>query len=64
MHLIANRDLKKGDELTVAFVDVKQHEDETVEDCRRRRRMELARGWKFACVCERCVREAATTISS
>ncbi|KAF8165662.1 hypothetical protein B0H34DRAFT_780452 [Crassisporium funariophilum] len=55
--IIANRDLKKGDELTIAFVDVTQHPDESVVDCRRRRRVELARGWRFACGCERCVEE-------
>ena len=27
-------------------------------DARRRRRIELARGWRFACTCERCAREA------
>ncbi|GLB34124.1 putative MAS20 protein import receptor [Lyophyllum shimeji] len=57
LHLIANRDLKKGDELTVAYVDVAQHEDESVVECRRRRRIELARGWRFACGCERCEEE-------
>ncbi|KAF8915423.1 hypothetical protein CPB85DRAFT_1433023 [Mucidula mucida] len=54
LHLIANQSLKAGDELTVAFVDVAQREEESVEDCRRRRRMELARGWRFACDCARC----------
>ncbi|KAG6813431.1 hypothetical protein H0H92_011128 [Tricholoma furcatifolium] len=58
LHLIANRDLKAGDELTVAFVDVTQHEGETTVECRRRRRMELARGWRFACPCSRCAEEA------
>ncbi|KAJ3807669.1 hypothetical protein F5876DRAFT_47627 [Lentinula aff. lateritia] len=57
LHLIATRDLKAGEELTVAYVDVTQHEGESVVECRRRRRMELARGWKFACPCERCERE-------
>ncbi|KAJ4465203.1 hypothetical protein C8J55DRAFT_529205 [Lentinula edodes] len=57
LHLIATRNLKAGEELTVAYVDVTQHEGESVVDCRRRRRMELARGWKFACLCERCERE-------
>ncbi|KAF9062225.1 hypothetical protein BDP27DRAFT_1336916 [Rhodocollybia butyracea] len=60
LHLIANRDLKAGEELTVAYVDVAQRQDESVEECRRRRRMELARGWKFACPCERCEREGTT----
>ncbi|KIK67618.1 hypothetical protein GYMLUDRAFT_215760 [Collybiopsis luxurians FD-317 M1] len=57
LHLVATRDLKTGEELTVAYVDVIQHEGESVADCRRRRRMELARGWKFACPCERCEKE-------
>ncbi|KAJ3754171.1 hypothetical protein EV360DRAFT_96701 [Lentinula raphanica] len=57
LHLIALRDLKAGEELTVSYVDTTQHEGESVVDCRRRRRMELARGWKFACPCERCERE-------
>jgi len=57
MSIIASRELKKGDELTIAFVDVDQHPNETVIDCRRRRRMELARGWRFACGCERCTEE-------
>ncbi|KAI0053595.1 hypothetical protein FA95DRAFT_1552084, partial [Auriscalpium vulgare] len=58
LHLIANRDLKAGDELTVAFVDVSKHDDESVVEGRRRRRMELARGWRFACTCARCEAEA------
>lgn len=58
LSLTAARDLKKGDELTVAFVDVAQREGETPVDCRRRRRMELARGWRFACSCARCEEEA------
>ncbi|KAF5393182.1 hypothetical protein D9757_001192 [Collybiopsis confluens] len=42
LHLIAARDMKAGEELTVAYVDVTRHEDESVIDCRRRRRTELA----------------------
>ncbi|THH15204.1 hypothetical protein EW146_g5225 [Bondarzewia mesenterica] len=57
LHLIANHDLKEGDEITVAYVDTTQHEDEDVTQARRRRRTELARGWRFACLCDRCVRE-------
>ncbi|KAF8914306.1 hypothetical protein CPB84DRAFT_79701 [Gymnopilus junonius] len=56
--IIANQDLKKGDVLTVAFVDVTQHPGESVVECRRRRRFELARGWRFSCGCERCAEEA------
>uniref|UniRef100_A0A0W0FC24 SET domain-containing protein n=1 Tax=Moniliophthora roreri TaxID=221103 RepID=A0A0W0FC24_MONRR len=58
LQLIANKDLKKGDELTVSFVDCTMHEGESVQDARRRRRMELARGWRFACGCEKCIEEA------
>ncbi|KAM6496192.1 hypothetical protein JOM56_008898 [Amanita muscaria] len=53
LHLVAERDLKKGDQLYIAYVDVEQHEDETMIACRRERRMELVRGWRFACSCER-----------
>jgi len=31
---------------------------------RYRRRKELARGWRFACQCERCVREAPFSSSA
>jgi len=58
LHLIASRALKCGDELTIAYVDVSQQEGESVVDARRRRRIELARGWRFACTCERCAKEA------
>jgi import receptor subunit TOM20 len=44
--------------LAMAYVDVTQHVDESVVECRRRRRMELARGWRFACGCSRCAEEA------
>ncbi|KIK82048.1 hypothetical protein PAXRUDRAFT_14928 [Paxillus rubicundulus Ve08.2h10] len=60
LHLIANRALKAGDELTVAYVDVTQHDGESAQDCRRRRRMELVRGWRFACTCSRCAEEAGS----
>ena len=42
----------------MAYVDVTQHSDESVVECRRRRRMELVRGWRFACGCSRCDEEA------
>ncbi|KAF8138309.1 hypothetical protein EV363DRAFT_1393768 [Boletus edulis] len=58
LRLIATRALKAGDQVTVAYVDVSQRDDESVQDCRRRRRMELARGWTFACTCSRCASEA------
>ncbi|KXN89448.1 SET and MYND domain-containing protein 5 [Leucoagaricus sp. SymC.cos] len=59
LHVMAAKDLKKGDEVTVAYVNVDPlDESESVVDARRRRRIELARGWRFACPCERCVQEA------
>ncbi|KAH7887480.1 hypothetical protein F5I97DRAFT_2072803 [Phlebopus sp. FC_14] len=64
LFLIAHRALKAGDELTVAYVDVSQREGETVVEARRRRRMELARGWRFACTCSRCAEEADPTAES
>ncbi|KAJ3573704.1 hypothetical protein NP233_g2271 [Leucocoprinus birnbaumii] len=57
LHLISTRALKKGDEITVAFVDVNQHDNESGAEARRRRRIELARGWRFACGCEKCEEE-------
>ncbi|KAJ7693832.1 hypothetical protein B0H17DRAFT_1058405, partial [Mycena rosella] len=59
LHLIATKDLKKGDELTIAYADVAQRSGESTAECRLRRRKELARGWKFACQCSRCVKEAS-----
>ncbi|KAJ8087027.1 mitochondrial import receptor subunit tom20 [Marasmius tenuissimus] len=58
LHLVANRDISKGEEINVSFVDCSQHEGETTTDARRRRRMELARGWRFACACNKCIEEA------
>jgi import receptor subunit TOM20 len=57
LHLVAMRDVKKGEVLTVAYVDVTQHPDESVLQSRRRRRFALARGWRFGCTCERCDEE-------
>ncbi|KAJ6458645.1 hypothetical protein C8R47DRAFT_1162934 [Mycena vitilis] len=58
LHLIASKDLKKGDELSIAYIDVAQRPDESVTESRLRRRKELARGWRFACECSRCLKEA------
>ena len=33
-------------------------DDEDVVQARYRRRKELARGWRFACQCDRCIKEA------
>jgi len=61
LHLIATRNLKRGDEVTVAYVDVSQYdsekEQETVTEARRRRRLELDKGWRFACACIKCEEE-------
>jgi len=61
LSLIALRDLKKGDELTMAYADVNQRPGESVLDARRRRRQELARGWKFACECSKCASDLIHT---
>ncbi|KAI0796857.1 hypothetical protein C8Q75DRAFT_214382 [Abortiporus biennis] len=57
LYLIATRSLKKGDELTVSYVDSSVHPDETPDQARRRRRIEIARGWRFKCECPRCTAE-------
>jgi import receptor subunit TOM20 len=59
LSLVANRALKAGDELTIAFVDVSGAPGDA--EARRIRRWELARGWRFACMCERCVADGAPT---
>ena len=33
-------------------------DDEDIVQARYRRRKELARGWRFACQCDRCINEA------
>ncbi|KAI0368072.1 MAS20-domain-containing protein [Pilatotrama ljubarskyi] len=57
LHLIANKPIKKGDELTMAWVDVSPRPDEDPGMARRRRRIELARGWRFKCECPKCLQE-------
>ncbi|KAF9266257.1 MAS20-domain-containing protein [Marasmius fiardii PR-910] len=58
LFLVANRDISAGEELTVSYVDCSMRDGESVVDARRRRRMDLARGWRFACGCKKCVEEA------
>ncbi|KAK7695745.1 hypothetical protein QCA50_000382 [Cerrena zonata] len=58
LSIVASKSIKKGDEITVSYVDASQHEGESAEDARRRRRFELARGWRFKCECDRCLSEA------
>lgn len=57
LHLVASEDIPAGTELTMAYVDVRQGPSETRLEARRRRRQELARGWRFACECARCLKE-------
>ncbi|XP_006456742.1 hypothetical protein AGABI2DRAFT_195752 [Agaricus bisporus var. bisporus H97] len=57
LHVVATKDIKMGDEVSVAYVDVSPAEGESIADARRRRRVELARGWRFACPCELCEEE-------
>jgi mitochondrial import receptor subunit TOM20 len=56
--------MKAGDDVTVAYVDITQHADETPLEARRRRRTELVRGWRFACQCQRCVLEDSANADS
>jgi import receptor subunit TOM20 len=58
IQLVATRDIKAGDEITVSYVDASVRDDEDVVQARYRRRKELARGWRFACQCDRCIKEA------
>ncbi len=62
LHLIAARDISKGDKLTMAYVDVTRRAGETAIEARRRRRYELARGWRFACECPKCTNEELSTV--
>lgn len=48
----------------MAYVDVAQRPDESVAEARRRRRQELARGWKFACECSKCAADALVQIEN
>ncbi|ELU45509.1 MAS20 domain-containing protein [Rhizoctonia solani AG-1 IA] len=57
LHLVANENITSGTELTMAYVDVNQGPTETRLEARRRRRQELARGWRFACECSKCLKE-------
>ncbi|KAL1721677.1 hypothetical protein EV715DRAFT_248563 [Schizophyllum commune] len=50
LKLVATRDIAKGEELSVAFIDVAQPLEA--------RRAELQAGWKFACTCAKCKEEA------
>jgi hypothetical protein len=62
--LVANRALKAGDELTISYVDVTSSPGEALADARKRRRWDLARGWRFACTCARCAAEGAEQAST
>ena len=48
----------------MAYVDLTQRPDESLHECRLRRRKELARGWRFACTCQRCVQEGPQVSST
>ncbi|EJD01142.1 MAS20-domain-containing protein [Fomitiporia mediterranea MF3/22] len=54
LHLLAERDIEEGEELTMAYVDVSQRSEETPVEAFTRRRSELTQGWKFACACVKC----------
>ncbi|KAG8928705.1 hypothetical protein FRC02_006580 [Tulasnella sp. 418] len=59
LHLVAEKPIKAGDELTMAYVNVTTPAGADVMECRRERRHEIARGWRFACPCQRCADEFA-----
>lgn len=46
MNLIANRDIKKGEEITTSYLRTNLHQPE--------RRLTLWRSWRFVCQCEKC----------
>lgn len=48
----------------MAYVDVTQRPGESTIDARRRRRQDLARGWKFACECSKCALDALVQTES
>ena len=48
----------------MAYVDVTQRPGESAIEARRRRRQELARGWKFACECSKCAADALAQTES
>jgi import receptor subunit TOM20 len=60
LHMVATRDIKAGEEVTVSYVDTSKRSKDNAMEARRRRRMELARGWHFACSCTRCEEEKIT----
>ena len=41
----------------MSYVNVARRSGESIQEARRRRRYELARGWGFACTCTRCEAE-------
>ena len=63
LYLVAKKDIKTGEELSIAYVDVTQHEAESVQVARLRRRQALASGWAIVCTCKRCVEEAPVKAS-
>jgi len=54
LHLVANRAISSGEELTISYTCGRGDGDDSPEEARRKRRVKLARGWRFACECERC----------
>ncbi|KZW03760.1 hypothetical protein EXIGLDRAFT_599478 [Exidia glandulosa HHB12029] len=61
LHLVASRSIMKGDELTMAYVNVDRRSDDvSAKQCLLRRCAQLAAGWRFLCKCERCLQESPT----
>lgn len=64
LSIVAAQDIKAGEEITVSYVDTKKRsKDKNLADARKHRRLELARGWGFACDCTRCAEEASNMSS-
>ena len=52
--MIAERDTEAGEELSMSYVDVSVHENESPSEALARRQAELSRGWKINCTCSKC----------
>ena len=61
MYLVANRDIKKLEELTAAYIDISR-KDEPEVDFTERRMKELRDGWRFACTCPMCSTPGADVV--
>jgi hypothetical protein len=61
LHLVATRDIKKGEEITMSYVENSMKDGDTEEETARRRKA-LLEGWKFACNCSKCTLDGAEEV--